>query len=109
MKRTGMIGLASIMIVILIVSLSGCTDVNQTNAPPTDYRSDLPPLFCGLEGLFALFLLDKAKRARYISTNFMLAVELKYELVTLLSALRMRSERLASYPAHPKSFTDHNN
>ncbi len=36
-----MIGLASIMIVILIVSLSGCTDVNQTNAPPTDYRSNV--------------------------------------------------------------------
>ncbi len=41
MKRTGRIGLASLFLVGLIVSMFGCTNVDQTNVPPTDYRSNV--------------------------------------------------------------------
>lgn len=39
MKRTGRIGLTGFFVVGLIVTMFGCTNVDQTIVPPTDYHS----------------------------------------------------------------------
>ncbi len=41
MKRTGGIGLAGLFLVGLVVSMFGCTNVDQTFVPPTNYTSNV--------------------------------------------------------------------
>ncbi len=41
MKHTAKIGLTGILLVGLVVSISGCLNVNQTDVPPTDFRSNV--------------------------------------------------------------------